>query len=105
MARVLKPGGSARLVLEDIEPSWRDLVRDAGVRVGGLLSGRRGLAGIHMSLPAAFAAKIGGKWPLQEDHLRIRDEELSRWLSGTFRVRRRAWIAGCLTYDVVKLSV
>ena len=104
MARVLKPGGSARLVLEDIEPSWGDLVGDAGSRIGGLLAGRRGLAGIHMSLPAALAAKIGGKWPLQEDHLRIRDEELSRWLSGAFLVQRRAWIAGCLTYDVVKLS-
>jgi SAM-dependent methyltransferase len=101
-ARVLKSGGTARLVFEDVEPGWGDLLGDGIKRVAGRLSGRRGTAGIHMRLPQAFAAKALGEWPLQEDHLRIRDEELKRWLVPHFRVQRRSWIAGCLTYDLVK---
>ena len=104
MARVLKPGGRGRLVLEDVEPGWGDLVRDAARRAGGLVAGRRGMASVHMSLPGAFAAKIGGKWPLQEDHLRIRDDDLVKWLKAVFQIDRRSWLGGCLTYDVVKVS-
>lgn len=104
MARVLKPGGSALVVLEDVEPGWGDLLCDTFRRVGALFSGRRGTAGIHMRLPAAYFAKIRDEWPLQEDHLRIRDEDLAVWLKGIFRVRRRSWIGGCLTYDLVRSS-
>jgi SAM-dependent methyltransferase len=102
MARILKPGGSARLVLEDVEPGWADLLSDAFRRIRGRMAGRRGTAGIHMRLPGAVAAKLGGKWPLQEDHLRIRDEDLVRWLGPAFRIERRSWIGGCLTYDLVR---
>lgn len=102
MARVLKPGGEARIVLEDVEPGWGDLFRDAFRRVAGRLAGRRGTAGIHMRLIPAFKAKLAGRWPLQEDHSRIDDRDLMLWLRDTFEVRRRSWIAGCLTYDLVK---
>ena len=102
MARVLKRGGSARLVLEDVEPAWSDLLGDALRRIGAFLAGRRGTAGIHMRLHDAFAAKARGAWPLQEDHLRIRDSDLRRWIGTSFAIRRRSWIAGCLTYDLVR---
>ncbi len=101
-ARVLRAGGSARFVLEDVEPSWADLLGDALLRAAGRISGRRGTAGIHMRLRPAFFAKARGEWPLQHDHLRIRDEELRDWLDSAFHVQRRSWIAGCLTYDMVK---
>jgi len=102
MARVLKAGGRARLVLEDIEPDWTDLLHDTVRRIFGRLAGRRGIAGIHMHLIPAVSAKIHGRWPLQEDHSRIADRDLKTWLRGTFEVSRRSWISGCLTYDLVK---
>lgn len=102
MARVLKPGGRVRVVLEDVEPRWADLLGDGVRRVVARLRGRRGVAGIHMGLIAAVRAKLTGRWPLQQDHLQIRDRDLRKWLSGLFDVQRRSWIAGCLTYDLVK---
>jgi SAM-dependent methyltransferase len=102
MARVVKQGGSARVVLEDVEPGWMDLLGDAVRRVAGRLGGRRGQAGIHLHPLSAAAAKIRGTWPLQEDHLRISDMDLRRWLRPHFRIRRRSWLGGCLTYDLEK---
>ncbi len=102
MARVLKPDGQARLVLEDVEPGWFDLLRDGARRAGRAAIGRRGLAGIHMRMMPAFRAKLSRRWPLQADHIRIDDAELARWLRGVLIVRRRWWLGGCLTYDLVK---
>jgi SAM-dependent methyltransferase len=102
MARVMKRGASARLVLEDVEPSWMDLLGDGFQRVGRRLSGRHGQAGIHLHPLSAAAAKIRRTWPLQEDHLRISDRDLRRWLRPHFRIRRRSWLGGCLTYDLEK---
>lgn len=102
MARVLKKGGSARIVLEDVEPDWTDLFADILRRTGRRLSGRREQAGIHLHPVSAISAKLRDSWPLQHDHLRIHDNDLRSWLDRHFRIRRRCWLGGCLAYDVVK---
>ena len=103
IARVLKPGGCARLVLEDIEPSWRDLASDAIPRIAARFTRSNYVAQIHCPLIQALRLKAGGRWPLQDDHLRIAENQLRRWfIAGGLQVRRRQWLSNFLTFDLVK---
>jgi hypothetical protein len=43
---------------------------------------------------------MGREWPLQDDHLRIRCRDLEGWLAGSFRIARRDWIDGFLSYEL-----
>jgi SAM-dependent methyltransferase len=86
-ARVLHPGGKLLLVLEDMEPSWADL------RAGHYPPG----ATVLRKLSTAFRP-----WPLQEDHLRIREHDLRRWLRGRFVDVRREWLGVYLGYQGVR---
>jgi len=85
MCRVLKPSGTLFLVLEDGEPTWREL-----------LSGQ----GAHYLRPkpaqlllAKTLAPLRG-WPIQSDHLAIRHRSLTRWTRPGLRLHRRSWV-GC----------
>ena len=94
-ARVLRPGGRFLVVLEDMEPSWRDVVRPT--------MRRRGMAAIRaLAKQKLDAAVLGRAWPLQEDHIRIRERDLSRWSAAGFDVAWRAWIGNFLTYEFVR---
>lgn len=91
-ARVLRPGGRLLLVLEDMEPSWEDL------------TGKRYPAGAPHARRAALGkllALVRG-WPLQEDHVRIRERDLRRWLSGRFVAVRRDWLGVYLGYEATR---
>lgn len=101
-ARVLKPGGTARLVLEDVSPSWPDLLADGARRVWARLVRTRCDVAIQRGLLDALALKIRGRWPLQDDHIRIADSDLRKWMCGRLTVRRRHWVNGYLTYDLAK---
>jgi SAM-dependent methyltransferase len=93
--RVLVPGGRLLVVLEDMEPRWRDILARR-YRPGGLARRGRDVAG---KLRAAWP---GGSWPLQPDHVRIREADLHRWTRAVFDVRRRAWVGDYLTWEYVK---
>ncbi len=101
-ARVLKPGGTARLVLEDVSPSWPDLLADGASRIWARLARSHYEVAIQRGLLDALALKIRGRWPLQDDHIRIADTDLRAWMRGRLTVRGRQWISGYLTYDLVK---
>jgi hypothetical protein len=47
--------------------------------------------------------KWRGAWPLQDDHIRIRERELERWSTGRFRRVRREWLGGFLCCEVEKI--
>ncbi|MDQ3622096.1 MAG: class I SAM-dependent methyltransferase, partial [Verrucomicrobiota bacterium] len=84
--RVLRPGGYFLLVLEDMEPRWRDLLTRAFVREGIM----------HASRMAALKLRNvfrGRSWPLQADHIRIAESGIQSCNSDRFAVIRRAWIA------------
>lgn len=102
MARVLKPGGCARLVLEDIEPSWPDLLNDGAARVWARVARIKRQTLIRRPLIEAFSSKMRGDWPLHEDHIRIPEPALREWMGDCLTVKRREWIDGSLTFDLVK---
>lgn len=95
--RVLRPGGRLLAVLEDMEPTWYDLVT-----WNFLARGRRGMAKL---LPKKFQVTFGGReWPLQSDHLRIHEADVQRWSAHGFKVLRRYWVNNYLTYDLQRTS-
>lgn len=106
MHRVLKPDGRALLVLEDMEPSWSDILRLA-VQEANAALGRPPEAPLYWHQPDLETTKasaihkiLGRKWPLQDDHLRIQCRELESWLAGKFRIVRRDWVGGFLSYEL-----
>lgn len=93
-ARALRPGGRFLVVLEDMEPRWRDVIRPA-VR-------RRGMRAIlALAKQKLLAALPGRAWTLQDDHIRIREHDVRRWSAREFDVVRREWVGDYLTYELV----
>jgi SAM-dependent methyltransferase len=94
-ARVLRPGGRLLLVLEDMAPRWLDLPRLFGVHRDP--EARRAL--VRAKLLCSLGVR---EWPIQDDHVRIRERDLRGWITGRFRVARRAWIGQYLTYELCR---
>jgi ubiquinone/menaquinone biosynthesis C-methylase UbiE len=107
MYRVLKPGGQALVVLEDMEPSWSD-VMERGLRSAARWLGVRGAAlDWHQpevsSVVQTVLHKTAGKpWPLQPDHVRIDERDFEQWINGRFTVVRRTWKGGYLSYQLAR---
>jgi SAM-dependent methyltransferase len=91
--RVLRPGGRFLVVLEDMAPKWSDLGADA-FRAGPGAERLRVLGRKLWSLVAG--------WPLQSDHLRIRERDFLRWAVPGFTVARRDWLGAYLSFELVK---
>ncbi|HEX5258457.1 MAG TPA: class I SAM-dependent methyltransferase [Sphingomicrobium sp.] len=100
--RVLRSGGVARIVLEDMEPRWADLIGDIPPRLVGRFAKVGRPASIQMRFADALKMKLTGDWPLQEDHIRIREADLLRVARARLRLVRRQWLGGWLTLDFVK---
>jgi len=94
-ARALRPGGRFLVVLEDMEPRWRDVVRPA--------MRRRGMVAIRaLAKEKLMAALPGRAWSLQQDHIRIRERDIRRWSATEFDVAWRAWIGNYLAYEFIR---
>lgn len=93
--RVLQPGGLFFVVLEDTVPRLRDM---AG-RLRFALSGRYWAVALARSLRTVLTT---GAWPLQKDHIRVREADLKRWIERRFTVRRRRWYGNYLTFELIK---
>jgi SAM-dependent methyltransferase len=117
MYRVLKPHGKALLVLEDMEPCWIDVARLSyqelknrlGRHVDNPIDWHQDtiptiwptIGGDVIRSKATICYKLSGKaWPLQIDHLRIKDRDLRYWLHGRFRTVNRDWLGGYLSYEL-----
>jgi glycosyltransferase involved in cell wall biosynthesis/SAM-dependent methyltransferase len=105
IGRVLKPGARWLAVFEDMEPTWLDAARAVVVETMRI---DRSL--IQLEEPGRTIAKrksIGllrrRDWPLQGDHIRIREADISVWCAGRFRRAGRCWIGGFLAYELTKL--
>jgi SAM-dependent methyltransferase len=107
MHRVLKPGGQALVVLEDMEPSWTDVAQKAlrsaarwfGVRAAALDWHQPEVSSVARTLLHKMAGK---PWPLQPDHVRIDERDFQRWINGRFTVVRRTWKGGYLSYQLAR---
>ncbi len=95
--RVLQPGGRFLVILEEMEPLWRDFGARTYITQGGAHWVRTFIQKLYCSLSIQ-------KWPLQSDHIRIRESEIQQWISGNFEVVRRAWIGQYLTFELQKIS-
>jgi len=93
--RVLRPGGSFLIVPEDMEPRWSDLPARRHTRHGWRGAARDLRAKLRATLP-------GGQWPLQPDHIRIREADLRQWAGTRFALERRSWIGDYLTVEYTK---
>lgn len=104
--RVLKCGARWLAVFEDVEPTWLDAIAATALNCIGMKTRL-----VQLEAPGRKIIKRklikrlrGQEWPLQSDHLRIRDSDLSRWCRGRFRRTKRRWVSGFLVYELVKLS-
>lgn len=103
MARVLRSGGTARIVIDDVEPGWRDLFGDAAHRLWRRLSGGTYDLRIPQRLSRAFAMKLSGRWtPTQRDHSPIRAADIVRWASKEMSLTATGWANASLTLDFVR---
>ena len=102
IARVLKAGGSARLVVDDVEPNWSDLLVDGANRVWARFSGRPYETRIQAPLRSALQMKLRGRWKIHEDHVPISQRDLEDWISVAAAVQRHQWLDGSLTLDAVR---
>ena len=90
--RVLRPGGRFLVVLEDMPPSWGDIAS------GAFPASRVAPGGGDPNLDNP-AHPSGQEWPLQSDHIRIRESDIQTWTSRRFEVVRREWIDQYLTFE------
>jgi SAM-dependent methyltransferase len=86
-ARVVRPGGGMLISLDDMEPGWTDIT--SGSYVDHRFPTRASV------VRAKLWASIAG-WPLQTDHIRIREDLLRRW-TPLFRWEHRKWVGAYLT--------
>jgi SAM-dependent methyltransferase len=106
IVRVIRPGGKVLLVLEDMIPSWRDIVQF------GIGRARYHFGGGHVPYPegwgqpeiesAAHGAlrKLAGTWPLQADHIRLTEREVARHWGSSLRLVARRWQGGFLSLEL-----
>ena len=95
--RVLQPGGRFLVVLEDMAPSWGDIAN-------GMFPASMVAAGGGDPSMETPAHPSGQEWPLQSDHIRIRESEMQRWSSQRFELAWREWIDQYLTFEFRKID-
>lgn len=106
VARVLRPGGTALLVLEDMEPSWADVARLAWqeVRRRRLRQPVPDMLEWHQT-DIDDARKTRRRklsrhaWPLQDDHVRITERDLRGWCGRPLAIVDRSWEGGFLSFE------
>jgi SAM-dependent methyltransferase len=97
IGRVLRPGGDAYLVLEDMVPTWGELTRHALARVGHRLGFPHRPSVGAPEIWKALPRKLLGRWNLAPDHIRIDAGELVRRALPAMTISERRWIDGYLT--------
>src|SRR5690554_1855495 len=95
--RVLKPEGKFFLILEDMEPSWRDLLSKPMRYYFGV----KGLWKLlRTKIQVAFTDK---EWPVQADHVALTEHDIHQLAKGRFVQTAREWKSTYLTYELKKI--
>jgi len=102
MIRVLKRGGTGRVVVEDSEPRWSDLLGDASIRIWARFTGRQRRARIPRPLVDALRMKLTGKWLIEKDHFPVSENDLLQWMGDKAVIGLREWLGGYLTFDFAR---
>lgn len=91
MLRVTRTGGLLLLVLEDVEPGWRDTLSRS-------YRDWRGWSRARLAVEKTRALWRG--WPIERDHVPITEREVYAWLADNGRISSRAW---CGSYLVIEI--
>ena len=91
MLRVMKPGGVLLLVLEDVEPGWRDAL-------SGTYRDWRGWSRFRLAFEKVQAVWRG--WPREADHVPIAEWQVRSWLADDGRIISRAWCGSYLALEI-----
>ena len=108
--RVLKPGGRALVVLEDMAPTladtWQLWVQEQRGRFGRTaeFSIRWHQDEIQTAAQTLRHRLSRRPWPLQADHVRVEEAKLRTVMHGRFKRLERSWAGGFLFYDLEKLA-
>jgi SAM-dependent methyltransferase len=90
MARVLRHGGRALMILEDAEPPWRDVL-------SGAYGDWRGWNKIRVGFEKMNTRR---GWPLEADHVRITEDDLQRWCVHLLDRTDRRWLGAYLAVEL-----
>lgn len=110
MRRVLKPGGRALVILEDMEPTlwdtfrlWLQELRTRRGRRPDFPIGwhQEKIQTARQTLLHRLARR---PWPLQPDHVRIQETRLKEVMRGRFQLLDRNWAGGFLAYEMTALG-
>lgn len=106
VARVLRPGGRFLVVLEDMVPRWRDLLDrkfPANVIVDDVFNIQ--MTSERRARQYLILQRLRRRdWPLQSDHLRIREADLLTWMTGHFDLLCRRWATQFLTLEFERVE-
>jgi ubiquinone/menaquinone biosynthesis C-methylase UbiE len=104
VARVLRPGGISLIILEDMIPNWLDLIHPnfPAKTVLNTFFEPSLTQKIFPRLYLFYRLIRWGKWPLQNDHIRIMESEIKDWTASKFNIIQRAWIGQYLTFELRK---
>ncbi len=105
-ARVLRPGGKFLVVLEDMIPQWHDFIDPEfpASQVFESFFDPEKVSNGKYSRFKLFFRYLRGQWPLQSDHIRIREADILDWTRQDFQVLRRVWMNQFLTFELKKLG-
>lgn len=92
-ARVLRPAGRLLVVLEDMAPSWRDYWTGRCPAWANEKGGWLAFAMLRWMVTG---------YPLQPDHVRIRESDLRK--EHSLKIRSRAWLGAYLTFELEKVG-
>jgi SAM-dependent methyltransferase len=102
IARVLRPGGRAYCVVEDMPPTWPELARDACARIVARLTRVQRRANVQAPLLQAVSAKLRNEWPVHSDHVPITDDDLRGWAADKLAIQSRKLTGGYQSYVFAK---
>lgn len=91
MLRVTRTGGALLLVLEDVEPGWREALL-------GPYRDWRGWSPFRLALEKGRALWRG--WPIEKDHVPIAEPQVRAWLADDGTIIRRAWCGSYLALEI-----
>jgi SAM-dependent methyltransferase len=90
--RVLKPTGRLIVALEDMPPGWLDVMTPTFLSGGFPLLAK-------MVTRKILCGLRGKEWPIQDDHIRISESEIQKWIRGKFEVTQRMWMKAYLSFE------
>jgi SAM-dependent methyltransferase len=104
ITRVLRPGGKILVVLEEMVPQWLDLVNPR-FPARAIFNSFFNLGSLPRHFPRLrlfFRLLNRGDWPLQADHIRIRELEIQDWIRQNYVITQRVWVNHYLTFEMRK---